>query len=196
MAYATLAELKAMLGITDAQDDSRLQEALDAAEEIVDGWCHRSFGQVASQARTFTATTSTRLDTDDLVSVTSVKVDRDGDGTYEETVAASAYALRPANAAASGRPYTQLVLLTTAGLVWPDIENGVEVTGTWGWPSVPSAVKSATLRQAAALWRSGSQAPWGVADPSLAGDDIRVNSRFLDRQAQLLLSPYRKVLIG
>jgi hypothetical protein len=191
MAYTTLAALKTRLRLEDAADDANLQAAIDAAEQIIDGWCRRTFGQTGPSARRFTAQDPTIVVIDDAVSVTQVKVDRDGDGTFEETL--TGWDLWPYDAASVGRPYTQVRLL--AG-TFPAGNGAVQVTGTWGWPTVPSAVKLATEIQAAVLWRQGTQAPWGVADESLMGTDVTTRSRFLDRQAVLLLAPYRRVVFG
>ena len=110
---------------------------------------------------------------DDLVSVTSLKVDRDGDGTFEETwVQGTDYALEVApgkyNTAAKGEawPYTAAVVITGGKLfpyvwMWSHLVR-VQVVGTFGWASPPYNVKTAALLLAPDLFRR-KDAPFGIA---------------------------------
>jgi len=53
MSYATLAEFKSSLGITDSTDDTALQSVLDATDQLINNFVDSKvgFGQTASQTR-------------------------------------------------------------------------------------------------------------------------------------------------
>ena len=56
MSYATLAEFKAAVGITDSTDDGALQSVLDATDTLIDLYCDRKTGfGTASETRYYTA---------------------------------------------------------------------------------------------------------------------------------------------
>lgn len=196
MAYTTLAAVKERLGVTDTTQDGNIQAAIDAAERIIDGYCRRSFAVADSTAtqRWFTADGPVAVTIDDAVEVTSVAVDRDGDGVYEETIAV--YRPWPYDAPSRGRPYTRVE--TFAGTYLPLGPGAVRVTARWGWPAVPAAVSMAAELQAWVLLRQATTILAGVDEAALealATNDRRFASRYLDRQAQLLLDPYRRVVL-
>ncbi len=190
--YTTLEKLKQRLRIVDAADDASLQAAIDAAEDMVDAFCRRRFDRSgAPTARRFTAIESTSVRIDDAVSVTSVAVDRDGDGQFEETLPASAWEPWPYNADARARPFERLVL--RPGYTFPLGGGAVQVTAEWGWPSVPAAISAATEHEAEITFRTLVQAPFGVDDAALAGGGLTTRSRFLDGRTQALLRPFTRV---
>jgi hypothetical protein len=65
----------------------------------------------------------------------------------------------------------------------------VKVTGIFGWPSVPAAVKQAALIQAGAIWSSRT-APFGVIGSQDLGGVLRMSAA-LHPEARILLEPYR-----
>lgn len=114
--YATLGAFKAEIGKTTTGDDAVLLRALERASREADaiagsqGIVKRHFySELAT--RTFDGDGTARIAIDDLVSVdTSLKVDQDGDGTYETTLAATTdYWLMPDNPVAN-TPYTHVEL--------------------------------------------------------------------------------------
>jgi hypothetical protein len=169
--YCTVEELKSRLGITDTADDFELTTAVQAACRSIDEACGRYFWR-GTDTRTYVPSSIYRQDLDDLVSVTTLKADRDGDGIYEETwtqgtdyqleVAPGAY-----NTAAKGEqwPYTGFTIIGPRyiPLVWPwSHQDRLQVTGVFGWPAVPATVKQASLIAAADLFRR-KDAPFGIA---------------------------------
>ena len=193
MSYATLAEFKAAVGITDRTDDAALQSVLDATDTLIDLYCDRKtgFGK-ATQTRYYTAEDYEYVLTDDLVSVTTLQTDDDANGTYETTwTAGTDYVLAPVNAALDGFPYTEI----DTSVSWPrnfpkDVYLGVKVVGQFGFPAVPAAVKQAEIIQAGAVWNSRT-APFGVIGSADLGGILRM-SRALHPEAALILEPYRK----
>ena len=91
---------------------------------------------------------------DDLSAApTSVKIDLDGDDTYETTLTTGDYELLPRNAAEGPepRPFTSLGIHPSASTI-DHFEGRIEIVGLFGWPSIPVAIKVATI-ELAALWR-------------------------------------------
>ena len=193
MSYASLAQFKAAVGITDTTDDAALQNVLDATDTLIDLYCDRKTGfGTATETRYYTAEDYEYVLTDDLVSVTTLQTDDDANGTYETTwTAGTDYVLAPRNVALDGFPYTEI----DTSVTWPrnfpkDVYLGVKVTGVFGFPSVPAAVTQAEIIQAGAVWNSRT-APFGVIGSADLGGILRM-SRALHPEAALILEPYRK----
>ena len=193
MSYATLAQFKAAVGITDNTDDTALQNVLDATDTLIDLYCDRKTGfGTATETRYYTAEDYEYVLTDDLVSITTLKTDDDANGTYETTwVSGTDYVLAPRNAALDGFPYTEV----DTSVSWPrnfpkDVYLGVEILGVFGFPSVPSAVVQAEIIQANAVWSSRTAA-FGIVGSVDLGGVLRM-SRALHPEAALILEPYRK----
>jgi hypothetical protein len=193
MSYATLAEFKSAIGISDSADDQALQSVLDATDALIDLYTDRKQGfGTATETRYYTAEDYKYVLVDDLVSITTLTTDDDGNGTYETTWTVNTdYNLAPGNAALDGWPYNEIDVSVT----WPrnfprDVYRGVKVVGVFGWPSVPQAVKQAAIIQAGAVWMSRS-APAAVVGSADLGGLIRM-TRALHPEAQVLLEAYRK----
>jgi hypothetical protein len=195
MSYATLAEFKSAIGIasTDTADDTPLQSVLDATDALIDLYTDRKQGfGTATETRYYTATEWQYTIIDDLVSVTTLTTDDNGDGTYPTTwTAGTDYNLAPGNAALDGWPYTQIDVSVTYPRNFPrDVYRGVKVVGVFGWPAVPPAVKQAALIQAGAVWSSRTS-PFGVIGGEALGGILR-QTRALHPEAQVLLEAYRR----
>jgi hypothetical protein len=193
MSYATLAQFKAAVGITDSTDDTALQNVLDATDTLIDLYCDRKTGfGTASETRYYTAEDYQYVLTDDLVSVTTLQTDDDANGTYETTwTAGTDFVLAPVNAALDGFPYTEI----DTSVSWPrnfpkDVYIGVKVVGVFGFPSVPAAVVQSAIIQAGAVWSSRTS-PFGVIGSADLGGILR-QARALHPEAALILEPYRK----
>lgn len=197
--YCTPEQLKSRTGISDSLDDNEILSACEAVSRWIDNYCDRQFYRI-SAARTFTPCGQYNLDVDDLVSVTTVKTDPGGDGTFEIAWSASDYQLLPVNPAAYGetRPYTalravgsQLFPVVYGGL--PIRSNLVQVDGVWGWPAVPDPVRHAAAILAGDYLKLGSMT-FGVAG---YGDYGAVRAR-MSNPAMSMLDPYRRypVLVG
>lgn len=169
--YCTVEELKSRLAIGDTSDDFEITLAVQAACRSIDEICGRYFWR-GTDTRTYVPESIYEQRVDDLVSVTTLKIDRDGDGVFEETwtqdtdfrltVAPGKY-----NAAAKGEqwPYTGFIILGPKFIpfTWPwSHQDRIQVSGTFGWPAVPLAVKQAALIAAADLFKI-KDAPFGVA---------------------------------
>ena len=189
--YATLAELKARLDILDTDDDSVLEAIVEAASRQIDGWCSRTF-YAATATRYFTPESIDLLILpDDLMSVTTLKTDEDGDRTYETTWATTDYDLEPANAAT----YTHIYTAPDGRYGFPTHRRAVEIAGSWGYASTaPDAINEACLLLSARLWKR-KDAPFGIAGSSDAGQLQTLPG--MDPDVKQLIQPYRKfALLG
>src|SRR5215471_8154869 len=122
--YCSVEELKSRLGITDTTDDFELTLAVEGASSAIDEITGRYFWR-GQDVRTYVPESIWRQPLDDLVSVTALKVDRDGDGIFEETwTQGTDYSLEVApgkyNTAAKGEqwPYTAATVIT-GGKLFP-----------------------------------------------------------------------------
>jgi hypothetical protein len=193
MSYATLAEFKSSIGITDSTDDTPLQSCLDAADQLINNYVDTKvgFGQTASQTRYYTADRFDFVLTDPIVSVSQLATDINGDGTYSQVWTSNDYILAPRNAALDSRPYTEIDTspFSNADYNFPVGYLEVKVTGVFGWPSVPAAVKQAALIQAGAIWASRT-APFGAVGSESLGGVLRMSAA-LHPEARALLEAYR-----
>ena len=203
--YSTLTQVKAVAQVRGAEDDETIELAINAASRMIDAYCGWRFWQDATVvARTFEPDDEDELcvtedDGGDGISTTTgliVKLDNDGDGTFETTLTIGTdFVLKPANAAARYPvwPYTEIALTNTT--VFPREVNNrptVQVTAKWGFPAVPDEVSAACVLLARDIYKEGKSAPFGIAD--FGGDGpLRVGAH---RTARMLLESYRKASIG
>jgi hypothetical protein len=193
MSYATLAQFKAAVGITDTTDDTALQNVLDATDTLIDLHCDRKTGfGTASETRYYTPENYNYVLVDDLVSVTTLQTDDNADGAYETTwSSATDYKLAPINAALDGWPYDVIETSVTVPRSFPkNVYLGLKLTGVFGFPSVPAAVTQAAIIQANAVWSSRT-APFAVVGSQDLGGILRM-TRALHPEAALILEPYRR----
>jgi hypothetical protein len=192
--YITTAELKSFLGINDAIDDAQLAIAITAASRAVDRVTNRQFGQAtAAEARLYTPKFDTSrvaatwpvgkwvVQIDDLMDATGLTV-----ATSKGAV--DLFVKQPVNAAATGKPWTRLVIDPLAAVVPIGFENEVTVTAKFGWAAVPVPVKQATLLQASRFFKR-RDAPFGVAGSPELGSELRLLAR-VDPDVAVTLRPY------
>jgi len=195
--YAALSDVKAALRITDNIDDTLLELCIESASRDIDGMCERVFYQTADDVRTYVPTDSFLVEIDDLVSLTTLKTSSGGvnfDITWDLSNDAQ---LEPLNSQAGGvvTPTTRIRAIGDYLFpVWePSNVNAqeatVQVTGTFGWASVPTAIKQATILLAMRHYKR-YDSPLGIAGFSDVGA-VRVSSR--DYDIASLVQPFKKV---
>jgi hypothetical protein len=198
--YTTLPELKAALNIpvTDTADDDDLQDAILTASRAVDGDCQRHFYKL-TEPRTLQAIDPYRLRLgaySDLVSITTLKTDADGDGAFETTWQAGDYQLLcqdgtpNVNAGPEPRPYQRIRAI--GNQVFPTAiwvtgrADRVQITGVWGWPAVPDRIRRATRLMAIEIFKLNT-APFGaIGMADLGIIRVRDNPKY-----QRLINDYR-----
>lgn len=185
--YLTTAEARAYIGEPAGSESGLIEDVVEAVSRQIDAYCQRHFWQDGTDdlgvARRFTAVdayTITFGPFNDLVSVDTV---------VEDGVTITAYQLEPRNVAGpESRPFTSI--RRTSG-TWsestPEDLFEVTVTGVWGWPAVPSAVKQACRIQVSRMFKR-ADSPLGVAGFGEFGV-VRVST--LDPDVKALLQPYR-----
>ncbi len=162
--YATLAELKASARITDTVDDGLLELALESASRQIDQVCERNFYNAGTDTRIFVARDSYLTEIDDLISISSLKTDPEADGIYTITWQPSDYVLEPLNGISGGIPQPFTRIRARDEYLFPVVNDEplVEVTGVWGWPSIPTAIRQATVLLASRMFKR-NDSPLGVA---------------------------------
>lgn len=189
--YATLADVKNSLKITDTLDDSLLEIAVESASRLIDGYTGRYFYNAGTATRNYAATDSWMCFIDDLQSLSELATTDEVGNSYT-TWTSNDYQLEPLNGLSNGltQPYTSIRAVKQ--YVFPFLGDRalVKVTGVWGWASIPMAIKQATILQASRIFKR-NDSPLGVAGFGDMGV-VRVGSR-LDPDVQHLVDPYRSM---
>ena len=191
--YCTLAEARTWLGFktSDTTDDDALIEAI--VEEVsrwIDNKCQRRFYKnTVAETRYYTARDEYIVETDDIVSLTSLKTDDDGDGTFETTWSTDNYVLWPFN---GEEPYRRIeVNRGSMTYLFPRVKKGVQAVGIFGWSSVPSTIKRACIMQTARIFKR-QDAIFGVAGSTAMGE-ITLTQPGLDVDIEQMIKTYVRV---
>jgi hypothetical protein len=188
--YCTLQQLKDSLRIQDNVDDTMLELAIETASRQIDDYCERVF-YTASATRYYAARDSYVVETDDIVSITTLKTSSAADGVYDITWATTDYQKEPLNGIAGGIPSPITHLRAVDDYLFPlqDGETTVQVVGTFGWSAIPTAIKYATLLLGSRLFKR-MDSPLGVAGIGDLGV-IRVSR--IDPDIDALIAPFKKM---
>ena len=194
MAYASVAQLRAYLGLDVNDDDPLLESLLARAQMAIDNYTHRTFEATADTTKFFDA----QLDTSehymvlgwtpyglDLCQITTVT---NGDGT---TVASSAYVTNPRNYA----PWYGLRFKLNSGLYWTfdqDPENAISITGRWAYSTTaPSDIVHAAIRMGAYLYRQKDANTFDVT--AIPGAGVIEVPQGMPKDVAKTLEPYRRL---
>lgn len=196
--YATLVEVKHadVLNFSNTDHDATLELVIEAVSRAIDNHCGRRFF-VASETRYYTAESAWRLDVDDVSDVAATAsfalyTDDDGDGTYENTWAATDFNAAPFNAALDGFPYTAIETTPLGNYRFPHTRKGVKVTGPFGFTAVPKPVNRACVLQSARLFKR-YVTPLGVSGATAVGT-ITFTMPKLDPDVEAMLRPYVRLV--
>lgn len=161
--YVGRAAFKAAMGITDTDDDAQIDAVLESVSRQVDQWTNRQYQPVV-QTRYYAPRSAVSLLVDDLLAVTALATDEDGDRVYETSWAATDYDLEPVNARLESppRPYTRLEVSPDGDYLFPSIARGVRIAGTWGYYDVRTTV-SVALAEALDASETGVDVASGAA---------------------------------
>lgn len=195
--YCTRDDVKNALRIplADTQDDDLIDVAVEAASREIDGYCERVFYSTTA-TRVFMPQSSFLTEIDDLSSLTTLKTSPDGE-SFSVTWSSSDLQLEPLNGLAGGltTPFTRIRAIGDYLFpIWDPRnvnahEATVQVTGTFGWTSTPTAVKQATILLGMRLFKR-LDAPLGAVG---FGDIGVVRVSRIDPDIESLLAPFRKV---
>ena len=194
--YCTTAELRSYITRSSVTvDDTELALAVTAASRVIDEYCGRQFGSTSAEARVYTAEWDRRrrrwlIETDDFQTTTGLEimVDDDDDETFDKEI--DEYRLWPFNAVDVGRPWTRIIVDPESSNFPTCAEGAVEVTAAYGWTSVPTPVKTATLIEANRIFQR-RVSPFGIAGSPETGSELRL-LRAVDVDVQKILQPFRR----
>jgi hypothetical protein len=196
--YATLADVKAAARITDNIDDSLLELAIESASREIDSYAERVFFSFGSTTRIYVPRSSTVCETDDIISVTTLKISTDADGVFDQTLTPADFQLEPLNGVSGGITTPSTQVRAVGDYFFPvyqprDIPTGratVQITGVFGFPAIPIAIKQATVLASLRAYKR-YESPTGVLGFSDMGV-VRIGAR-LDPDVQRLVDPYRRL---
>ena len=188
--YASVAQVKAALQISDSVDDALITMAATSASALIEGYCGRRFDTV-SATKLFIADNNYVLKIDDLISTTAIKSSSQSDGTFDVTWATTDYQLEPLNSEVEGLAFPFTRIRAIDDYLWPygSNEADVQIVGSWGFSAVPSQVEQAAVIQAMRIFKR-LDSPLGVAGFGDFGA-MRV-SKGLDPDVAQLVAPYVK----
>ena len=194
--YCSLADVKSALRITDSVDDSLIELSIEAASREIDGYCQRAFYSTTG-TRVFNSTSSLLCETDDIISVTTLKTSSDGT-SYNDTWTVADFQLEPLNGVTAGltQPYTRIravgSLLFPVWSVAGTYTNfaGVQIAGVFGWSTVPTAIKQAAILLAMRQFKR-YDSPLGGAG---FGDIGVMRVGRVDPDVEALLMPFKKLV--
>jgi hypothetical protein len=193
--YATVAQYRAMIGKADVGADAEILSDLTAISRYLEGRLGRFFNvDTVAVARTYALPNTTSVLTiDDLAAApTSIKIaSATGSFASATAFASTDYELLPLNALLQPEPwpYTAINLpswSTQGGSFARDAR--VQVTGRFGWPAVPAAIRSATIQLCGILRMESPRATMRIDE---LGDQT-VASRDAQRIIDKLLDQYRR----
>jgi len=136
--YCTIGDLKGVLGITSTTDDTVMRKMCEAASRSIDRYTNRFF-HTLTETKYFDGAKT--LWVPDLLSVTTLKTDEDGDGTFENTFDGTAltgdYIKYGGGIEDSLNvfPKTRLEIDPEGdyGSFANGVRQGVQIVGTWGY---------------------------------------------------------------
>lgn len=191
-AYTTLNTVKAALRITDNVDDTLIENAINTASRMIDGYCQREFYNAGTAARVFAASDELYVDIDDLAGTAiTLQTDSQATGNFDITWSPSDYQLEPLNGKSAGQTWAYTRIRAVLDYLFP-VENQlalVKVTGVWGWPAIPQAIEYATIMQSQRLFKR-LDSPTGILGFGDMGA-VRV-TRQLDPDVAEMVQPFRR----
>lgn len=191
--YATLAEVKSALRLTDSTDDSLIEQAIEGASRRIDGYCNRWFYKTTATAVKVYPATLYQVGTDDIADASiTLKIDSASDGTFATTWTQNQqYQIEPLNAVITGNPYRRIVAIN--GYQFPIAIDKplVQVTAQWGWASVPSDIKQACI-----LLSIRGFARLNAALGVVGFADMAVQVRAVDPDVRDLLHTYKLEVVA
>lgn len=197
--YASKTTLKARLNITDTNDDTALQLALDSATMEIEGVCGRQFNDAGvASARVYYPDTLTTVVVDDFSTTSGliVALDYSNAGTYSSIITSTNYQLEPLNGIVDGTPgwpYHRIRAIQTWYPLWftsiGDPRTSIQITAQWGWASVPAPIQEACLLTAEETFKL-KDAPFGIAGVSGFGPvRVRENPKIMALLERYIRTP-------
>jgi len=132
--YTTISDIKGILGITATTDDTVIRKIAEAASRSIDRYTNRFF-HTLTETKYFDGANILWLP--DLLSITTLKTDEDGDATFENTFATTDYIKYGVGLEDSLNtfPYIKLEISEDSDYssFASGVKKGVEIAGIWGY---------------------------------------------------------------
>jgi hypothetical protein len=158
---------------------------------MIDAECDRNFYASGTATRDFIPNDIYTVDTDDLTSIVSVRLDDAGELTFPITLAVTDYQSEPVNQKVSGNafPITRLRMIGDYLLpIWGK-QATVRIQGVYGFTPQPIQVTQATVIQASRIFKR-LDSPLGVAG---FGDMGAIRVGKVDPDVAMLIRPFKKI---
>jgi len=183
--------------VDDHEDDLFLEPIIEATSRLIDNITGRRFYASDDEVRYYTPLDAEMIFIDDLLSVTTLKTDGDGDRTYETTWTTGDYDLMPLNSTTDVAPYTWIEIAVLGDYTFPVMRGSVELTGDFGYcasTDQPTPITEALYLGAHRI-RKRLDTPLGVSASAALGQlSVKVSELKIDPDFLALLDPYiRKV---
>jgi hypothetical protein len=153
-----------IMDVSDPEDDTECEQAIESASGAIETHCgeRRFWVNGTDEDRRYSPPyPDVFWCNDDIVSLTTLATDEDGDGVCERTWETTDYFLEPANALLDGEPYTRIRIATNGRYSFPVGTSRLKLTGKFGWAAVPAKVKQATFIQGSRFYERRNS-PFGV----------------------------------
>lgn len=165
--YATDAELKTRLGISDSTEDAAIAAAMSTSCRNVEKYCRRQFNDAGSAtARRYFPLSREVVLVDDFHTTTGLELatDNDNDGVYETVWSLDDFLREPLDGirdGVDGWPFWKLKAVDWQYFYCTRRPN-VQLTARWGWAEVPASIKEASLALAEEVFKM-KDSPYGIA---------------------------------
>jgi len=199
--YCTLAEFKAYATVrggsstnTDTADDAVIEGLIEGASRLIDRITGRVFYQsTTDETRYYTADDNSLVFTDDIVSITSLKIDDDGDRSYGTTFSSTDYDLMPYNAVSVGFPYTWIEIAPLTDESFTSYRKGIQIIGLFGFPAVPDDINEACLAITLNTYneRSGQSSAGNI---TVTGAGVVIRPSSVPDWAMKILNKYKRLI--
>jgi hypothetical protein len=160
--------------VQDQRDDATIERAIESASRWIDNVTGtRFYRNSTDETREYTPEYPDKFFCpDDIGSITTLKTDEAGDGTFEVTWTADTdYRLKPANADLDGTPYTRIITSPQGSFSFPLVDEGLQLVGKFGYnatDSYPTDVNEACIILAQRFLKR-KDAPLGVMGTQAMG---------------------------
>lgn len=189
--YCTIEEVKSELEITTDDYDDWLHAMCQAVKDLFDEYCHTNF--TATTATRYFDGANTTLFFDDLIEVTTLKLDEDCDGSFEATLTEDTdFYLLPYN----DTPKRMAVISDRSDRSYhdfnPGVKRGVQIIGSWGYQTtVPKLVRRAAIFQIAD-WKAWQESGYTgvIGSPDFGGS--RTVGKTLSQRVTMILDKFKR----
>lgn len=187
--YCTLSEIKAWCGVADTQDDTKFEACVEAVCRTIDEVCGRFFF-ITTETRRYRAEQDGKVCfVEDVIAITELRTDDNGDGVYEIVWDPSWYRLEPFNSGPTKKPYLWIETMPYSPRRFPNWWD-VQIVAQFGVPADSpwqKIVKQAALIQTHRMFKR-KDSPFGIAGANDFGQLTMLKPR-LDPDVEFMLLP-------